>query len=516
MRKRLVFIGIDLLIFLSSYFIFAWIKPGTKDIYILGYYQPLSVFTAIWVVVSFLIEKYSIYKKSRFRDIQVAILISNFTILSIISILIYFFNIFYSRLLVFGSVLLATAIEMVLSYMYFSFLSSQEMESEWLAEFGSTVAEAEEEEEEKIAKKITAEQLESLPEIEKADGTSIRTGIVEEVGEEACNYIARYVDFFSGRNAFVATTTRFNILQLPSNHYTAIINLKRINDIQRINKFFEGINTKLPVCGLFIGWVDTNALRKEAILKGYPLLLNYLVYFFDFLFRRVMPKLTITKKLYFFITKGRNRAMSKTETLGRLYSCGFEVVDEATISHHVFFVVRKIKDPVFDYNPTYGPIIKLRRLGKGGKEIRVYKMRTMHAYSEYLQNYIFDTHNLEEGGKFKDDFRVTTTGKIMRKFWLDEVPMLINLLKGDLKIVGVRPLSKHYFSLYTPELQQRRLKYRPGLVPPFYVDMPKTLEEIMASEMKYLESYEKHPFITDVTYFFKAFYNILFRHARSA
>jgi len=48
-----------------------------------------------------------------------------------------------------------------------------------------------------------------------------------------------------------------------------------------------------------------------------------------------------------------------------------------------------------------------------------------------------------------------------------------------------------------------------------YVDRPKTLEEIMESEMRYLEAYEKHPFITDVKYFFKAFYNIIFRHARS-
>ena len=59
------------------------------------------------------------------------------------------------------------------------------------------------------------------------------------------------------------------------------------------------------------------------------------------------------------------------------------------------------------------------------------------------------------------------------------------------------------------------MKYKPGLLPPYYADMPKTLEEIMSSELKYLEAYEKSPFATDVKYFFKVFYNIIIKKARS-
>jgi len=139
----------------------------------------------------------------------------------------------------------------------------------------------------------------------------------------------------------------------------------------------------------------------------------------------------------------------------------------------------------------------------------------MHPYSEYLQQYVYDNYNLEEGGKFKNDFRVNSTGKIMRRFWIDELPMLMNILRGDMKFVGVRPLSKQYFELYTPEVREKRIKHRPGLIPPFYVDLPKTLDEIMESEMKYLEAYEKRPFITDTRYFFLAMYNILIKRARS-
>jgi hypothetical protein len=83
------------------------------------------------------------------------------------------------------------------------------------------------------------------------------------------------------------------------------------------------------------------------------------------------------------------------------------------------------------------------------------------------------------------------------------------------KLVGVRPLSKHYFNLYTPELQQKRIRYKPGLVPPFYADLPGSLEEIMASELQYLEQYEKNPLRTDSRYFFKAAYNILIKGAKS-
>ena len=272
------------------------------------------------------------------------------------------------------------------------------------------------------------------------------------------------------------------------------------------------------VGGIFIDWVETYSQRKTRILKKYPWGINYIIYIFDFIFKRIFPKLNLTKKLYFFITRGQNRVLSKAETFGRLYSCGFEIVEEQFINNRLFFVFRKIKEPLFDYHPTYGPIIKLQRIGKNGKIIGVFKLRTMHAYSEYLQGYIYDKYNLEEGGKFKNDFRVTTLGKLCRTLWIDELPMLINVfVLQNMKIVGVRPLSNHYFCLYSEEIKQKRIKFKPGLVPPYYAQFPtpKTLEEIQENEMKYLNEYEKNGFTTDFKYFFRAFYNIIFRKARS-
>jgi lipopolysaccharide/colanic/teichoic acid biosynthesis glycosyltransferase len=99
--------------------------------------------------------------------------------------------------------------------------------------------------------------------------------------------------------------------------------------------------------------------------------------------------------------------------------------------------------------------------------------------------------------------------------WIDELPMLINLLRGDLKLVGVRPLSHQYFELYNEELKAKRIRTKPGLIPPFYADLPVTLEEIQSSEDRYLEAHFRHPFLTDWKYFWKAVYNIVVKRVRS-
>jgi hypothetical protein len=87
-----------------------------------------------------------------------------------------------------------------------------------------------------------------------------------------------------------------------------------------------------------------------------------------------------------------------------------------------------------------------------------------------------------------------------------------------MKLVGVRPLSRHYFGLYKKETQTRRIKWKPGLIPPYYAQYPTpvTLDDIQQNEMTYLDEYEKHHFRTDVKYFFLAMYYILWKRARSA
>jgi len=79
----------------------------------------------------------------------------------------------------------------------------------------------------------------------------------------------------------------------------------------------------------------------------------------------------------------------------------------------------------------------------------------------------------------------------------------------------VRPLSAHYLSLYSKDLQEMRKKVKPGLIPPFYADMPVTFDEICESERRYIQAYEENPVKTQWVYFWKAFWNIVFKGARS-
>ncbi len=329
------------------------------------------------------------------------------------------------------------------------------------------------------------------------------------------NLIEKYVDTSRSDTYTFAANNYDEVSLLEDQTYSAIIHFRRVNTFPYINKFFESVNAKLPMGGIFVTKVETNDLRRQRLMEKYPPVLNKVYYFFDFIFKRVFPKLPVTQQIYYYLTKGRNRVLSKTEMLGRLYSCGFRILEERYIGNRLYIVSEKFKEPAFDEDPSYGIIYPMKRVGKGGKIINVYKFRTMHAYSEYLQEYVYEKNNLEEGGKFKDDFRVSRAGKMLRKYWIDEIPMIINVLKGDLKLVGVRPLSRHYLSLYTPELQELRKKIKPGLIPPYYVDLPKTMEEIMDSEKRYILAYQKNPLWTDIRYFFMVFYTILFKRARS-
>lgn len=339
--------------------------------------------------------------------------------------------------------------------------------------------------------------------------------LVKEQGAEAAEFILRFSDVASEHTHIFKTIIGFPVEAIEDSANTAIINLNKINDIRGINTFYKLVNSKLKEGGIFIGCVETHLQRKKRILHKYPFILAQIYFFFDFVFKRVFPKLLLTQWLYFFVTAGRNRVLSKAESLGRLVFCGFDIKEVAEIKGLTYFVAIKTNRPIPEKNPSFGILFKMRRVGKNNKPIMVYKFRTMHPYAEYLQEYVYEQNNLKDGGKFKNDFRITSWGKFMRKFWIDELPMIINLLKGQIKLVGVRPLSEHYLSLYSDELKQKRINAKPGLVPPFYADLPVSLEDIMRSELKYLDSYKANALRTDCSYFFKALNNIVFKSART-
>ncbi len=507
--KRLLLILTDQLLILLAFWLVSILRGAGIAHDLMRTHPWLVIFLVIHLIVAMVFDKYNFRRRTTARSMLLPVVYTNLAFVAVASILfVLTYQLGIPRTLFFGTVAIATVLELVLWWSIVVFQTTKAREAPNGSPLHKSPADITTSPSSVAA---TADPNTFL----SIRGQNIRESILEELGPGAFGYLRDNVPL-GDSSIVLSVNNRLNILTLPMQNIDTIVNLQKVNNHRWVNKFFETVNFRLPPGGLYSGIAEPQHIRKKRILRRYTPVFGIILYSFDFLWKRLIPKLPVSKKLYFWLTKGKNRSMSRAEVLGRLYACGFEVVDESLVDDLLFFVARKVRNPHFDEQPTYGPLIRLRRLGKHGKIIGVYKMRTMHPYAEYLQPYIHKINRLDESGKFDNDFRISTCGKIMRKLWIDEQPMWINWLKGDLKLVGVRPLSEHYFSLYTKELQEKRIKVKPGLIPPYYADMPETFEEIMASESRYIDAYLKNPIRTDWVYFWKAFVNIVFRSARSS
>lgn len=101
-------------------------------------------------------------------------------------------------------------------------------------------------------------------------------------------------------------------------------------------------------------------------------------------------------------------------------------------------------------NKGAGAFFTQERPGKGGKIFKVIKFKTMTDERD------------AEGNLLPDSDRLTRVGKFVRSTSIDELPQLINVLKGDMSLIGPRPLLPQYLPLYSPE-QARRHEVRPGI-----------------------------------------------------
>ncbi len=498
-RRSRIFLILDILSLTIAFIAVAWWKPATVRVVLPKYIGPFFVLSTTWLVTSAIVGKYNFRGAKTLSDKLSSVFFSNVTVLAIMLTLMSLLQIMnFSRLMVFGTVGIATVLEIIIIHQVIVYQKSSRL---FFYE-GSR-----KEKKEIVLDKQKADRM------RRQFSTSIRDGILKICGKEIYHFIEEHIPNNERDIYFTATRKAFNIENKIGQHQ-AIVNLEKINAVKDINLLFKVTNYRLPDGGLYFSIAETITTRRKRILDKYPVIVGPVINFFDYMFNRVFAKMYPTRLIYQSFSH-KNKALSKAELLGRLYASGFEVVDEAILDNTFVFVAKKVDQPKrIDYE-AIGGLIKLKRLGKDGKTIGVFKFRTMHPYAEYIQAYIYEKNNLQKGGKFNEDFRINTLGKFMRKMWLDELPMFINVLKGEMKLVGVRPLSEHYFSLYTKELQDLRITTKPGLLPPFYADSPVTLDEIMSSELRYLNAYKKHPFMTDLRFFFRILYNILIKRARS-
>jgi len=309
------------------------------------------------------------------------------------------------------------------------------------------------------------------------------------------------------------TGTSFSI----GRHGVSLFTETPMNDVRRINKFLEQTNEAMDEGQLFVGSFETYRARRHRIAFYKVPILKHAWITSEFIFLRIFPKVPVLKQLYFSVTGGKGRLLSKAEMLGRLVCCGFEIVSHESVNGITWFAAKKVKAPTYDQHASYGPLFKMRRIGKGGKTFHVLKFRTMHPYSEYLQDYVLQRNGYAESGKPADDFRLTPWGKLMRRYWLDELPQLINVLKGEMKLVGVRPVSPRYFEDIPKHLQTLRVTQKPGCIPPYVaLNRKPSVEGVLKAEEEYLLEKNRNPYFTDTRYFFQAIYNIVVRRKRSA
>lgn len=108
------------------------------------------------------------------------------------------------------------------------------------------------------------------------------------------------------------------------------------------------------------------------------------------------------------------------------------------------------------------------RLGRGGKPFKCYKFRTMYANADEKLRHLLRDHpevkqEWERSYKLKNDPRITPVGRFLRKTSLDELPQFLNVLKGDLSVVGPRPIVQQEAEKYVKEKTPLLLSIKPGL-----------------------------------------------------
>jgi len=492
---------VDLLILIFSLYIVLLFFPFTTHAPFVKYYKPSLIYIFLWVLFSYLLKRYRPLKTQQLLQITLSLFYVSILIFVSLLLLIHFYFRSYSGFVLLTTLASSFNVNYLFVSLYFAYRSA--------VEYNEVIIKP-------VKERINATVRSAIP-LDLESYNQLKSTIRLHSSEKVLNFLESHINLSNGNTLVYVTNDVANLQMNPNYQYSSIIQLERLNNMRNINSKLAVINEKLPDNGIFVCCFESKSTRKKRIIGSKPRGVKYILYVFDYLFKRVMPKVLITRRFYYFITKGNNRIFSKAEVLGRLYCLGFKVILEKKIGQMTYVISQRNKQPELVQKRNYGTLIRLQRFGKNKEPIQVYKIRTMHPYSEYLQSYIYDRNSLNNDGKFNKDMRITTFGRFMRRYWIDEFPMIFNILKGEMKIVGVRPLSIQYFNLYNKELQEKRIKFKPGLLPPFYADMPQTLDEIQESEMRYLIDCETNGlFKTDVKYFLVILKNILIKKARSS
>lgn len=301
----------------------------------------------------------------------------------------------------------------------------------------------------------------------------------------------------------------------------------RLNDVRRLNQYLQYCAGRIANGGYIVARYMPLENVIEDLRQRYGRIAFCPVFILHFIWYRAIPKIPWLDRLYFSskiswldhlylsVAKKRNRVLSKAEIWGRLAFCGMNVIAESDGRGERYVIAQRNALPANNRRPSYYPIVALEKVGLDGKIVRLHKIRTMYPFSEFLQKRVFEDHGLASTGKFANDFRLTDYGRIIRRYWLDELPQIFDWLRGDVKLVGMRATSRHFLSLYPKELIDLYVQIKPGLIPPIFDESTGGFDQIIKVELAYLKRYMERPFRTDVRYFIQTFVDIFIRGVRS-
>lgn len=141
-------------------------------------------------------------------------------------------------------------------------------------------------------------------------------------------------------------------------------------------------------------------------------------------------------------------------------------------------------------DPHGSPVFSQIRCGRDGKLFKMYKFRSMYMDAEERLSEILEENEMDGPAfKMKDDPRITRVGHVIRKISLDELPQLLNVLKGDMSIVGPRPALPREVELYTEE-QKQRMYVTPGLTCYWQIQPRRndiSFDDWMALDLQYIQ-----------------------------
>lgn len=163
----------------------------------------------------------------------------------------------------------------------------------------------------------------------------------------------------------------------------------------------------------------------------------------------------------------------------------------------------------------HNPVYVSRRVGKDGKIFRIYKIRTMCPNAEEMKQQLIE-QGLNEADppafKMKNDPRITRVGKFLRRFSLDELLQLFNIINGTMSVVGPRPPLPEEVEQYT-EYQKQRLLIKGGLLCLWQIRKNRnstTFDEWIALDLQYIE---KQSLWLDTKIIFKGAFMVIFDHS---